>query len=214
MFGWYIFLSSGLIVVYLKKMKFIWIFGPLAVGKYAVGLELSKKTGYAFMHNHATIELIIQIFPYKHPKAGLIGEFRRRIFEEVSTSDLTGFICTYVIDFSDQKEKTYIERINQLFLDQNHSIYYVELYAPRFIREQRNIHPKRLQAKPSKRDIEWSKKHFQSSELQYPHLSTSDKYPFFFPDNYIKIDNSNLTPDQVAEIIIHEYNLNQNDEVA
>lgn len=44
--------------------KLILIIGPQAVGKMAVGQELSKITGYKLFYNHMTIEMVRLIFDY------------------------------------------------------------------------------------------------------------------------------------------------------
>ena len=43
-------------------MKFVILFGPLAVGKMTVGQELEKITGLKLFHNHMTIELVLPFF--------------------------------------------------------------------------------------------------------------------------------------------------------
>ena len=93
-------------------MNLILVVGPPAVGKMAVGLEIAKKTGYKLLHNHGTIELLIPIFEFGTPKFDLLNnEFRQRIFEEVATSDLLGFIFTYVSAFNFDEEKINMEKI-------------------------------------------------------------------------------------------------------
>jgi hypothetical protein len=192
-------------------MNFLWIVGPPAVGKMAVGLEIVKKTGYKLLHNHGTIEIIIPIFDYGTPKFHLLNnEFRKRIFEEVATSDLLGFIFTYVSAFNLEEEKEYMEKVTKIFENQGHIVYYVELYAPLEIRLERNKHPLRLDAKASKRDIKWSDESLIKMEKKYPHLNSSDEYPFFFPKNYVKIDNSNLSPEEAADRVIQKFNLVKN----
>jgi hypothetical protein len=189
-------------------MNFIWVVGPPAVGKMAVAMEISKKTGYRMLHNHGTIELLIPIFDYGTPKFNTLNnEFRKRIFEEVATSDLLGFIFTYVTSFELDEEKEYMSRISSIFKDQGHEVYFVELYAPLDIRIKRNKTPLRLEAKPSKRNTTWSEESLISMNKKYPHITSSDEHPFFFQENYIKIDNSNLTKQETAEKIILEFNL-------
>lgn len=76
-------------------MKFVIIFGPPAVGKMTVGYELAKLTGLKLFHNHMTIDLVLNFFEFGAPQfQTLVGEFRRRIFEEVAASDLHGLIFT------------------------------------------------------------------------------------------------------------------------
>ena len=72
-------------------MKLVVIFGPPAVGKMTVGFELAKLTGLKLFHNHLTIELVLNFFDFSAPQFNkLVGEFRRRIFEEVAKSDFEG----------------------------------------------------------------------------------------------------------------------------
>lgn len=66
----------------------IFIIGPPAVGRMAVGHELAQRTGLKLFHNHLSIELVLRFFPFGSPPFDrLVREFRRRIFEEVADSD-------------------------------------------------------------------------------------------------------------------------------
>ena len=190
-------------------MNLIWIVGPPAVGKMAVGLEIAKKTGYKLLHNHGTIELLLPIFEFGTPKFDILNnEFRQRIFEEVATFDLLGFIFTYVSAFNFDEEKINIEKITKIFRDQGHKVYYVELYAPLSIRLERNKHPLRLDAKPSKRDTEWSAEQLHKMDEKYI-MNSTEKYPFFFHENYLKIDNSHLSSEETAEKVISTFGFNK-----
>ena len=44
------------------EMKFVLIFGAPAVGKMTVGQELERITGFRLLHNHMTIELVLNFF--------------------------------------------------------------------------------------------------------------------------------------------------------
>lgn len=71
-------------------------------------------------------------------------------------------------------------------------------------RFQRNETPYRMQRKASKRDIEWSRADLLSSAQR--HKRNTDRDEFWFK-NHIKIDNSSLEPDAVADMVIREFNL-------
>ena len=186
-------------------MHMIMIVGPPAVGKMAVGLEIAKKTGYKLLHNHGTIELIIPIFEYGTPKFNILNnEFRQRIFEEVASSDLPGFIFTYVSSFDLDVEKTHMEGITKTFEEKGHTECYVEFYAPLSIRLERNKHPLRLDAKHSKRDIVQSAQRVAKMDKKYVMNSTED-YPFFFQDNYVKIDTTQLSAEKTAEMVLSTF---------
>ncbi|MFW9852990.1 MAG: AAA family ATPase [Candidatus Thorarchaeota archaeon] len=186
-------------------MKFIIIFGPPAVGKMSVGRELAEITGYKLLHGHMTIELILEFFEYGTPKFKVLNsEFRRRIMEEVATSDLPGLIYTYVWGFNLESEKKYIERISEIFTKEGGEVYFVELYCELDERLRRNKTRERLAEKPSKRQIKESEIRLLELEKKYVMNTQGD---FYFKKNYIRIDNTNLNQREVAEKIKEEFNL-------
>ena len=64
-------------------MHFVFVFGPPAVGKMTVGRALAARTGYKLLHNHMTVEPVLEIFEFGSPPFGrLVNEFRRRVIEE------------------------------------------------------------------------------------------------------------------------------------
>ncbi len=63
----------------------VMLVGPPAVGKMTVGHELASRTGLRLFHNHHTIDLVLRFFEFGTPPfQRLVGEFRRRMFEEVA----------------------------------------------------------------------------------------------------------------------------------
>ncbi|MBY9000502.1 MAG: AAA family ATPase [Candidatus Heimdallarchaeota archaeon] len=185
-------------------MKFILIFGPPAVGKMAVGKELRKLTDFRLFHNHMTIELLIPIFSYGTSKfRKLNSEFRKRIFEEAATSDLPGFIFTYVWDFNLLKEKEYIDEVSNLFRNNNAEIFYVELDASLEERLKRNKTKDRLLEKPSKRDVELSERRLLKMEKQHKMNTNGD---FYYTENYLKINSTELNAKEAAEKIKTVFN--------
>ena len=75
----------------------IFIIGSQAIGKMMVGQELSRATGYEFMSNHQTIEMLLPIFDYGSPSfRRLLFDFRLSIFEEAAASELSGLIVSFV----------------------------------------------------------------------------------------------------------------------
>lgn len=181
--------------------------GPPAVGKMAVGLELSKILGYKLFLNHDSIELALKFFEYGSEKFVIINEgIRERIFEEVASSDLPGLIFTYVPAMNDVSEKVYIEKIINKFSKYNKESYFVELEAELSVRLQRNKEKSRIDAKPSKSDIRLSEKGLLSMEQKYV-MNSNEEYPFFFDKNNLKINNTTLSPKEVALQIITEFKL-------
>src|SRR3970040_2232346 len=156
-------------------MNFVVIFGPPAVGQMTVGYELAKLTGMKVFHNHMTIDLILEFFPYGHEKFNtLVSEFRQRIFEEVATNELSGMIFTYVWALDQPGDKEQIDSYCEIFRKHGANIYFVELEADLDERLERNKGEFRLLKKTSKRDTARSETHLLNTEKQYKMNSTDD----------------------------------------
>ncbi len=186
-------------------MKLVIIFGPPAVGKMTVGYELAKLTGLKVFHNHMTIEIALNFFDFGQPEFHrLVNEFRRRIFEEVANSNLPGLIFTYVWALDHPSDKNFIDQCCDIFREKGGTIYFVELEADQEERLKRNASPLRLKQKPSKRDIEASRKNLIESDKNYKLNSNGD---FFYPQNYVKINNTRLTASETAKKISQAFGL-------
>ncbi|MFW9823785.1 MAG: shikimate kinase [Candidatus Thorarchaeota archaeon] len=188
-------------------MVLIFLIGPPAVGKMAVGIELKRLMGYKLLVNHDTIELALKFFDYGSKKFNILnGLFRRRILEEVASSDLKGLIYTYVTSLDLEEEKAYLDKVTQLFNQNGRTVYYIELEADLSERLRRNRSKSRIEAKPSKGDVESSERNLLNLENKYV-LNSNEEYPFFYSKNYIKIDNTKISPREVALQIINAFNL-------
>ncbi|MCM0650279.1 AAA family ATPase [Clostridium swellfunianum] len=177
-------------------MKLVFIIGNAAVGKMTVGQELTKITDLRLFHNHMTIEPILEVFGYFNGKA--ISRVREIIFEEFAASENYGLIFTYMWAFDQQSDWDYVEHVCSIFRKYNADIYYVELVASQETRFQRNSTENRLKNKASKRDIERSNQRIMDDDARYRCVSKDGEITF---DNYIKIDNSNLSAEAVAQMI-------------
>lgn len=185
-------------------MNLIIIFGPPAVGKMTVGTELQKITGLKLFHNHMTIDLILNFFNWGDPQFKLVSEFRNRIFEEVASSNLSGLIFTYVWAFDQPADKKFIDDCCDVFRAKGAEIAFVELGARLDVRLQRNKSAFRLQEKRSKRDVDSSESLLLKHEKE--HRFNSDGQ-FYYPENYLGIDNTDLGPAEVAVMIAEKFSL-------
>jgi hypothetical protein len=180
-------------------MKLIIIFGPQAVGKMTVGHELEKITDLKLFHNHMTIDLVSPFFGYgSNEGKRLVNLFRQEIFEGVAKSDLEGLIFTYVWAFDQQSDWDYIDKVTNIFESKGGTVYFVELEADARERLKRNKHPYRLEHKPTKRNLKESDKSLKEYDEKYRLNSKNGEIK---KENYIKIDNTNLNPEDVANII-------------
>jgi hypothetical protein len=186
-------------------MKLVMLFGPQAVGKMTVGQELEKITGLKLFHNHMTIELVSPFFNYGTPTGKrLVKLFREEIFKEVASSDLEGLIFTFLWYFDSKEDWDYTEKIVKIFRDKGVEIYFVELEADFDERIKRNKTEHRLEHKPSKRDIAWSENEVKKSNSEHRSNSIEGEIK---EKNYIRINNTNLSPEVVAQQIKKTFNL-------
>ena len=188
-----------------NSMKFIIITGPQAVGKMTVEQELVKITNLKLLHNHMTIEVLTKIFDYSRDSFRKLNEeFRIKIFEEFAKSDEEGIIFTTTWDFDDEEEWDRIYKYIQIFKVNNAEIYIVELETNLEERLKRNKMENRLLNKPSKRNLEWSEKDLLKSVEKYRFNSKENEIK---EENYLRIDNTNLNANVVAEMIKNRFKL-------
>jgi hypothetical protein len=183
----------------------VFIVGPPAVGKMTVGHELAQRTGFKLFHNHHTIDLALRFFPFGTPPFHrLVGEFRRRILEEVAASDLPGLIFTYVWAFDDPRDETAVEEWAAIFRARGGRVVFIELEAGQAERLRRNETEFRLAEKPFKRDVEQSRRQLLELDAKYQ-LSSGGKFDER-PD-YFRVDNTTLTAEEVAKRVIERFEL-------
>lgn len=181
-------------------MKLLFMIGNSAVGKMTVGQELMKITGLRLFHNHMTIEPVLEIFGQFNSAA--INRLRQVVFEEFAKSDNYGMIFTYMWAFDQQSDWDYVEHVKSIFEPYGTEFYYVELVASREVRLERNMTENRLLHKASKRNVDISNQRLIIDDASYRLESMDGEIPF---ENYMKIDNSNLSPEIVAQMIKEEF---------
>ena len=177
-------------------MKFVLIVGSGAVGKMSVGQALMEKTGFRLFHNHMMIEPVIEIFGKYNPDA--VDRLRSVIFEEFVKTDAKGMIFTYMWAFDMQEDWDYVMNLTGFFEKNGAEIYCVELVADQKTRLQRNRTENRLAHKASKRNTDFSESRIIHEDANYRLVSMEREIPF---KNYIRIDNTHLSPEEAAERI-------------
>ena len=184
-------------------MKFVIIFGPSAVGKMTVGKALAEKTGLKLFHNHMSIEAIRPVFDFGTPAFNrLVTMIRMETFKEMAKSKEAGMIFTFVWALDLPSEFEYINRAVKIFEEVGAEIFYVELEASLETRLVRNKHEARLLEKPSKRNMEMAEKVLYSENDH--DLNTTEGT--FNRANHLKINNENLKPEEVAQIVFEHFN--------
>lgn len=182
-------------------MELVVVFGPPAVGKMTVGRELSRLTGYPLLHNHLTIEPLLEVFAWSSPAfQRLKEEFRRRIVEEAVAAELPGLVFTYVWGLELDNERAFVEGYLDTVTGAGGSVRFVELAAPLAVRQERNNTEARLAAKPSKLDREFNDANLLELEgyvmntgaVATPADALLARHP------HLRLDNSELSPAEAA----------------
>jgi len=182
--------------------------GPQAVGKMTVAESLRDKLKYNMMMNHDSIEMSDKIFGFGTPAQREFNSiFREKAFD-LAVKHNVDLIFTYVCAFEVQEEREYLLNLEKMFKSNGGEFYFVELSADLETRLERNETPHRMERKPSKRDVVWSKSNLLK-DAQNHRLNSEDGEILF--KNHMKIDNTNLSPDEVADMVIEGFELVANE---
>jgi len=183
----------------------LFVVGPPAVGKMSVGQALTERTGLRLFHNHIAIELALRYFDYGTPAFHRIdGAIRRLVLGEVAASDLPGLVFTFVWAFNLPEEQEYVDECARPFRERGARVLFVELEATQAERLKRTAGGSRLAAKPSRRDLDAPRRDLLDDDARYQ-LNSGGKFDER-PD-YLRINNTLLTPGEVAERVIEHFAL-------
>jgi hypothetical protein len=180
------------------------ICGPQAVGKMAVAKAIKEKTGYSVSTNHDSLEIPSRIFGWGTPSFKELRSIIRKEVFNLSIKNDVNLIFTYIIDFNDENDVKYVDDLKNKYEKSGGKFYLVELETDLDERLKRNITEERLREKPTKRDVERSNKELVDSMEKYRMNSNDGEVKY---ENYIKINNTNLTPEEVASIVVEKFSL-------
>ena len=187
-------------------MKLLLIFGAHAAGKMTVGQAVQRITPLKLFHNHMTIEPVIELFGAYN---GAVTErLRQVVFEEFVKTDNYGLIFTFIWAFDEPHDMEYVRWLSKLYQDAGAQVDYVELLCPQDVRLQRNRTENRLKEKASKRDVALSEMRMLSAERRYRCNSDPGEVVERLgiqPERYLGIDNTDLSPDEAAELIVRHF---------
>lgn len=189
-------------------MDLILLVGPQAVGKMTVGKALEKKIEARLLFNHETLDIFARFLGYTRETFGLSDWMRKQLFkafvENEETNQTKGIIFTVVVGFDVEEDFDFLREITDMFTNKNGEVYFVELEANIEERLERNKTDFRLQEKPSKRDLVFSENELKSSMEKHRLNSFDGELEAQLEHvHYLKIENSTLSPEVVAENIQH-----------
>ncbi|MFL2100442.1 hypothetical protein [Desemzia sp. FAM 23989] len=186
-------------------MDLIVIMGPQAVGKMTVGRELEKKIEAKLLHNHETIDLFAKFLGYGKETFRLSDQTRKELFKAFVSNKQNvteSIIFTVVVAFDLIEDIDFLTEISEIFLEGQGRVFLIELEADLETRLQRNIGESRLEAKPSKRNIEFSRNDLLTTHEKHRLNSLPNEVTEKIKQvNYLKIDNTHLEAEKVASRI-------------
>lgn len=178
--------------------------GPQAVGKMTVAESLRDKLRYNMMMNHDSLEVSDRIFGFNTPAQREFNAFFREKAFELAVKHNVDMVFTYVCAFDVPEERVYLTKLKDLFEQNGGRFFLVELYADIETRLMRNETPYRMERKASKRDVAWSRDNLLR-DAQNHRLNSTEEEVWF--KNHLKIDNTRLEPDEVADRVISAFQL-------
>lgn len=174
-------------------MKLIIIYGPPAAGKLTISRELSKKLGFEIFHNHVTYDLYQQVMRERDEEFwSKVAALRFELIELAAKNDID-LIFTICYE---PEDINYIEHIKKSVNKYEGEIYYVHLVPNKEELLKRVVNDSRKQYKKIKDPKKLSKS-----------LKEHEFYVSIDEPNSIKIDNSKLSPEEVANKIISKFKL-------
>lgn len=191
-------------------MELLVLFGPPAVGKMTVGREVVRQsagtaTPFRLFHNHLTIEPLLEVFEYGTPPfLELLGEFRRRTIE-VAAREGVNLVLTFLWDLDSPDDLADVRSYVAPYLDAGARLSVVELAADLDTRLVRNRTAQRLDAKPSKRDVEWSDANVRATE-RYTIATTPDvrtrAHDLLDAHPFLRLDTVDVPPAESAAAVL------------
>ena len=181
----------------------IFIIGAPASGKMTIGQELSRLTDATLFYNHKAIDFALEIYQDFTEE---MWEFVRGItfsFLETSARNHRSIILTDVIDFSNDYQLIYLKQIQDLLDNFHQEVMFVELETSLEERLHRNRTENRLKHKPLKRHIKVSEREILETAETLQLNSQNQPNELY---HYLKINNTNLSAEEVAKQIQDKMN--------
>lgn len=183
--------------------------GPQAVGKMTVAESLRDKIGYSLMVNHDSIEVSDKIFERGSDAQKELNKLIRAGAFQTAIKYDVDMIFTFVTAYDCKDDIEYLNGLRTMFEATGGNFYFVELSADLQTRLERNVTPHRLESKFTKNDIERSTKDLL--EIMDKYRLNSNEGETMCP-NHLKINNTNLSPDEVSNIIMEQFGLTKKED--
>jgi hypothetical protein len=178
-------------------VKFLLIYGPPAVGKLTVAREIARLTGMKLFDNHATVNAVAPVFGFEHEAyVRLLRVTRLAILEEAAKADID-IVSTYVYNHArSEGSLEYISLLKELFGKYGAKLLLLRLTCDRSVLDERvtNVDRRVKQA-------------INSVEGLARYMIERDPDHALPGHDSLTIDNTDLSPTQVAEAGIAHFGL-------
>ncbi len=184
-----------------KKPTVVFIYGPIAVGKLTVAKILSKKLGYKLTHNHALNDFVDEVFTRSTYESSVMKERLRYDLMESAVKAKINFITTHCyahnyVSGTGLSDPKYVETLEKKIIKLGANFYPVHLQAEN--KELLN----RVSASSRKKFRKLVNKKIMREFVKDKDWNSSPKLK-----NNLVIDNTNLSPKKVADIIIKHFKI-------
>ena len=171
-------------------MKLIFLYGLPATGKFTIGEEIARLTGYKLFHNHIAVDPLLSVFDFgSEPFVELRETIWLAIFERAALNQIPGLIFTFVPEHTVRPQ--FIPNLVRLAARTHIEIHTIELTCPIPELKQRLDTP--------------SRRRFQklnSIELFDALQSSGALSSFPMPTPDLTLDTSLITPHDAAQKIL------------
>ncbi len=163
------------------------IYGPPASGKLTVAKALASRYDLALLDNHLTFDVALRLFAFGTDEFGALNTKLREVLFCAAAEARKSSVATFV--YADPDDRPYVERLHQLARLHQVEVVCVQLKPPPAVLEAR-VGKESRSGTEKIREIEALRGALERWEL-YERIGGKD----------LSIDNSDVPPDEVAEII-------------
>jgi broad-specificity NMP kinase len=164
-------------------MQLIFIYGDPGTGKLTVARELQKLTGLKLFHNHLTVDLASSLFGYDNPDYfDYVRSLRLEAFERAAKANMS-LIFTFWYSSISQPS---VEKYQHTVESRGGKVLFVRLHCRPEVLEERVVSESRQNWKIS-----------SVADLRAALENTGD----VIPGTHLEVENSELSPEVVAEMI-------------
>lgn len=109
------------------KPHLVFLYGPPAVGKLTVASELAERRDFRVLHNHVTIDAVVEVLPFGSDAFwAAVGRLRRDLVESAAREGVD-LVYTFVFAPGDEP---HVDAIVGAYEDVGGSVMFVQLVAP------------------------------------------------------------------------------------